>query len=170
MTAFRTDINALNKEIAAIAVAGKKLDMRIQEAGVAVAHHFEKNKDTGLVNRLYLALPMGARKTAMASWIMAHMAVVPNMGPTKKEQPFLYSKDKHTDPAAAEGDMWYEHKPDQTPDMVFDLQKAIKGLLAKAGKASEWKGGDRSTLIAMAAAVGIPETDVPQLVEKIASV
>lgn len=170
MTTFRTDINALNKEIASIAVAGKKLDMRIQEAGVAVAHHFAKNKDNGLVNRLYMALPNGARKSAMTSWILAHMAVVANEGITKKDQPFIYSDKKQTDPAAAEGDMWYDHKPDQTPDMVFDLQKAIKGLLAKAGKASEWKGGDRSTLIAMAAAVGIPETDVPQLVEKIASV
>ena len=158
---FRTDINALNKEIASIATAGAKLDARIQEAGVAVAIHFAQHKDTGLVNRLYLALPKGARKTAMASWLLAHFAVVANEGQNKKEVPFLFAKDKTTKPEAAEADAWYDHKPDNTPDMVFDLQKAMKSLIAKAAKSPTMTNGSREALVAAAVAVGLTPDSVP---------
>jgi hypothetical protein len=157
-----TDTASIRKEIDGIKVAGAKLDERIQVCAVAVVEHFAKHNDTGLVNRLYLALPKGARKTAMASWMMAYMAVTPNTdAKTKAEQPFRYSKDKTTNPEAAANDMWYDHKPDPSVDMVFDLQKAVKALLIKAGKAGKWEHGNRDTLVALAAAVSIPESDVP---------
>lgn len=158
---LRTDVNALNKEVAAIKVAGAKLDARIQEAGVATAIHFAQHCDTGLVNRLYLALPKGARKTAMASWLLAHFAVVPNEGKNKLEMPFLFAKDKKTNPEAADADMWYDHKPEPTPDMVFDLQKALKQLIAKAAKADTMKNGTREQLVQMAVLAGMSPDDVP---------
>lgn len=166
---FRTDINALNKEIGEIKVAGAKLDARIQEAGVAVAIHFAQHKDTGLVNRLYLALPRGARKTAMASWLLAHFAVVANEGKNKVEMPFLFAKDKATNWEAAEADMWYDHKPEPTPDTVFDLQKMVRALILKASKADTIKGGDRTKLLALAAVAGIPAEDVPMFGDPVAA-
>ena len=157
-----SDTVSIRKEIDGIKLAGAKLDERIQTCAVAVVNHFAQHKDTGLVNRLYLALPRGARKTAMASWMLAYMAVVPNTDQaTKAENPFKYSKDKVTKPEAAAEDMWYNHKPDATPDQVFDLQKAVKALMIKAGKSARWEHGDRDTLLALAAAVKLPESDVP---------
>lgn len=54
-----------------------------------------------------------------------------------------------------------DHKPDAAPDEIFDLQKAVRMVLAKAGKASTLKGGDQATLVALAGLVGIPASDVP---------
>ena len=159
-----SDIASLNKELASIKAAGAKLDSRIQDAAVSVLCHFAKNQDNGLVNRLYMALPAGARKTAMTSWLLAHCAVVANKDKaTKNEQPFVYAKNKTTNPEAGAADPWYKHKADKAPDEVFDLQKAVKALLAKAAKAPGVKGGDADTLKALAAAVRIPESDVPTL-------
>lgn len=155
----------INKAIASITTSGAKLDKLIQTTAVAVLEHFAEHKDTGLVNRLYLAMPKGSRSTALASWLLAYCAVVPNTVPaTKKEQPFAYAKDKKTDPVAGAQDMWYDHKPEKAVDEVFDLQKAIRGVLAKAAKAktlthasdAEW-----GALKAAAIAMGIPESDVP---------
>ena len=155
------DVAALNKEIANIKTAGAKLDTRIQTAAVGVLEHFAEHKDTGLVNRLYHAMSAGSRKSALASWLLTHCAVSANTdGATKKEQPFVYDRNKKTDPEAGEADPWYGHKTDKAPDEVFDLQKAVRALLAKAGKAKDLKGGDADTLVKLAATVGIPASDV----------
>ena len=154
-------LDLLNKEIAAIKTAGAKLDTRIQAAAVGVLEHFAVHKDNGLVNRLYHAMPAGSRKSALTSWLLTHCAVAANTDKaTKQEQPFVYDRTKKTDPEAGEADPWYSHKPDKAPDEVFDLQKAVRALLAKAGKAESIKGGTADTLKALAAAVGIPESDV----------
>lgn len=164
------DKAALLKEIASIKVAGAKLDARIQDAAVAVLCHFgdargredmANNRDNGLVNRLYLALPAGARKQAMASWLLKHCAVVANTDRlTKAEQPFIYDAKKHTDPEGAAQDPWYNHKPDPAPDAIFDVQAEVRRLLAKAAKAPGLKNGDTDALKALAKAVGIPDSDV----------
>lgn len=159
-----SDLASLNKELASIKAAGAKLDKRIQDAAVSVLYHFSVHKDNGLVNRLYRALPAGARKAAMTSWLLTHCAVVANTDKaTKNEQPFVYAKDKATNPEAGAADPWYNHKADKAPDEIFDLQKAVKALLAKAARAPGVKGGDAETLKALAAAVRIPESDVPTL-------
>ena len=155
------DVAALNKEIAAIKVAGAKLDARIQTAGGAVLEHFAEHKDNGLVNRLYHAMPAGSRKSALTSWLLAHCAVSANTDKaTKQEQPFVYDRTKETNPEAGEADPWYSHKLDKAPAEVFDLQKAVRALLAKAEKAEQLKGGDAETLAKLASAVGIPASDV----------
>ena len=155
------DVAALNKEIAAIKTAGAKLDARIQTAAVGVLEHFAEHKDNGLVNRLYHAMPAGSRKSALTSWLLAHCAVSANTDKaTKQEQPFVYDRNKKTDPEAGEADPWYTHKIDKAPDEVFDLQKAVRALLAKAEKAKDLKGGDADTLVKLADAVGIPASDV----------
>lgn len=155
-------IAELNKSIDAIKRSGQKLDALIQTTAVEVLEHFAQHKDTGVVNRLYLAMPKGARSSALASWLLAYGALVPNTdGTTKKEQPFRYSADKATKPEAAAADMWYDHKPEKAVDEVFDLQKAVRMILKKAGAAPKLAHGDANSLKALAAAVGIPESDVP---------
>lgn len=131
-----TDKAELDKLIDTIARNGKKLDQDIQTAGISALNHLGKHGDVGFVNRLFLALPKGARKSAMTSWLLAHGALVPNTDTaTKKDKPFNYTKDKTTSVEAAQADPWHSHKPDPEPDQVFDLQKALQALLAKAGKA-----------------------------------
>lgn len=158
----------IDKSIAQIKTSGTKLDKLIQDTGVDVLTHFAEHKDTGLVNRLYLAMPAGSRKTALASWLMTHCAVIANAdAKTKKEQPFLYAKDKATNPTAGAQDPWYNHKPDAAPDQVFDLQKAVKALLVKAQKATTKEHMDADAtakLRELAVACGIPESDVPTFV------
>lgn len=167
-------LDLLNKEIASIKVAGAKLDARIQDAAVSVLYHFGENHDIRVVNRLvndlFGALSKGARKAAMTSWLLANCAVVANTdAATKKEKPFVYDKTKTTSPEQGMATPWYDHKPDPAPDEVFDLQKAVKALLAKAGKAETLKGGDSKALRALAAAVGIPDSDVTTKHDKAAT-
>ena len=155
-------IAELNKAIASIKTHGAKLDKMIQTTGVEVLEHFAMYKDNGVVNRLFLALPNGARKNALASWLLAYGALKPNTEKaTKAEQPFVYDREKQTDPVAAAADMWYDHKPEKAVDEVFDLQKAVRAILSKAAKAPTLAHGDYNTLKALAASVGIPESDVP---------
>lgn len=155
----------INKAIDSIAKTGAKLDKLIQTTAVEVLEHFAEHKDTGLVNRLYLAMPKGSRSTALASWLLAYAAVTPNVAvATKKEQPFSFDKSKTTDPVAAAEDMWYDHKPEKAVDEAFDLQKAIRGILAKASKAKTVTHGgatEWAALKELAVAVGIPASDVP---------
>ena len=160
----------INKAIASIATKGKALDALIQETGVDVVVHFAQHKDTGLVNRLYLALPSGSRKTAMASWLLAYVAVSANTDKdTKATSPFKYDSTKATKPEAAAEDMWFNHKPDKPVDMVFDLQQAVRSILSKASKASSVAHGDVATLKLLAHAVGIAESDVPTSVKTVKS-
>lgn len=152
----------INKAIASIKTSGAKLDKMIQDTGVAVLEHFAEHKDTGVVNRLYLALPKGARRSAMTSWLLAYGALVVN--PEKKaqaEQPFVYDRNKITNAQFASLDMWYDHKPEPIVAEALDLQKAVRAILAKAGKVARLEHGDVNTLKALAKSVGIPESDVP---------
>ena len=158
------DTATINKEIAAIKTASAKLDDRIQACAVDVLEHFAEHKDTGMVNRLYLALGKGARSSALASWLLAYCAVKPNTeASTKKEQPFAYDREKQTNVEGGRNDLWYNHKLEKAVAEIFDLQKAFRALMAKAAKATNVVHGDREALKAMAAAVGIPESDVPPI-------
>lgn len=160
-------IAEINKAIDGIAKSGAKLDKAIQDTGVAVLEHFAEHKDTGLVNRLYLALPKGARKAALAAWLLKFCAVVPNTDTkTKGEQPFVYAKDKTTDALAAAQSPWYDYKPEKAVDEMFDLQKAVRGLLTKLAKSAKVEHANAEALAALktlAVSTGIPESDVPTM-------
>lgn len=132
------DKDELNKLILSITAAGKKLDANIQLAGVSALHHLKAHGDIGFINRLYLAMPKGSRKTALASWYLAHGSLIPTTGEGKDQKPFSYTKDKETNVEAAMQDPWFSHKPDQNPDEAFDLQKAVHAIIKKAsGKTLE---------------------------------
>ena len=152
----------LNKQFTFIARAGAKLDAFIQDTAIDTLEHFEEHNDVRMVDRLCLALPKGARHAAMGEYILRYFAVAANTDPaTKKERPFLNAPDKMNDIEGAKADKWFDCKPSQTPDQLFDLQAAVRALLKKAAKSACMVGGDNGSLKALAAAVGIPESDVP---------
>lgn len=127
-----TEKAELTKLIDGIATRGKRLDADIQLAGVSCLSHLKAHGDIGFVNRLYLALAKGARKSALTSWLLAYGALVANTGEDKLTKPFVYTKDKVTDVEAAFEDPWFDHKPDAAPDEVFDLAKAVEAIIKKA--------------------------------------
>lgn len=164
-------MNELDKAIIKIRTNGAALDALIQATGVEVLEHYAEHKACELVNRLFLALSAGSRKTAMASWLLAYGAVKVNTDAvTKKERPFVKDDTKETRPEAAAEDMWYNHKPEKGIDEVFDLQKAVMALLKRAGSATSLKHGDNDTLIALAGCVNIKPADMPALPVKVAKV
>lgn len=154
MRAIITDVAKLNKAIDSIAARGKKLDMDIQVAGLSAVAHVEKTGDIGPVNRLYLALGKGARKSALVAWLLAYAKVSANAGEDKKDKPFVYAKDKVTQLEEADANPWFEFKPEPDPDEVFDLQAAVVALIKKAGSKKLAAGGEslRKKLEALASA------------------
>lgn len=156
------ELKQIEQNISKIAKSGAALDALIQTTGVGVLNHLAKHNDAAIVNRLFLALSAGSRKTALASWLLAYGAVQVNTdAATKKDRPFVSDKTKVTKPEAAAEDMWFNHKPEKAIDETFDLQKAVRMILAKAGKASKLEHGDVDTMKALAKCVGIAESDVP---------
>ena len=88
--------DALNKEIKAIGTAAKKLDDRVQAAGVSAIWHFgvrtnskgELIGDVGFINRLYKSLGKGARHVAFTEWVTQFGGVSANTGADKADNPF----------------------------------------------------------------------------------
>ena len=127
-----TDVKEFNALVASISKRGAKLDADIQLAGLSALQRLAQHGDIGYVNRLYLGLHAGARKSALSAWLLAFGALVANTEEGKAEKPFVYSKDKTTDMAEAHANPWFEFKPDPAPDAVFDVQAALIALLKKA--------------------------------------
>lgn len=131
------DSGKITAAINAIAKSGNKLDLDIQLVGLSVLNHAELHGDVTLINKLYLALPRGTRKTAMTQWLVAFGKVVANTGDNKKEAPFSYDKTKATDLAGASQTPWFDFAPDKAPDALFDVQAAVASLLRRASKADK---------------------------------
>ena len=146
---------AINKEIAGIKAAGAKFDKRVQDCALACLDHMEQHGDYTLLVNLYLALPKGARRGSMAAWIMRYSKLSANDDKaTKADKPFLLDKAKANDLIGAAAEMWYDAgKPEQAPNEVRDVQKAVQALLAKVKKAKDAgrpiKGLDAETLAAV---------------------
>ena len=148
--------DAINKEIAGIRAAGAKFDKRVQACALACLEHMEQHGDYTLLVNLYQALPKGSRRGSMAAWIMRYSKLTANTDKaTKNDKPFLLDKEKANDLEGAAAEMWHDAgKPEQTPDEILDVQKAVLALLAKVKKAKEAgqkiKGLDDETLAALA--------------------
>lgn len=159
-------IDGLIKQVASVQVA-------IQTVGVQALMHLKAHGDNGPVNRLFIGLGKGVRKQALGSWLIAHGALEVNTAAdTRKTMPLKYTKAKQTDPEAAMQDPWYEHLPEKDISDIFDLQKAIHGILQRAqGKTIQLHGKTMSvdhaadTLKALAAMAGEEgyKPDVKQL-------
>lgn len=156
-----TDLTALGKLIDGIKARGAKLDRDIHQAGVSALAHLKDHGDVGYCNRLFLALPKGARKAAMTSWLLAYGSLVANDKQDKATKPFVFAKDKETRVEAAIADPWFDHKPDPDPNQVFDLQVMLQAVLKKAqDKANAGKQVAHIELLAQVAALlAVPEEE-----------
>lgn len=129
-----SNVKAITKAIDSVARRGKKLDDDIQDIALACINHCEQHGDITLIGRLYLSMPRGARKNALAAWAVEFGKVVPNGGDNKKEQPFLYDKDGATDMTGAVDKPWFEFKPEPAPADALDLKVALEALIKRATK------------------------------------
>lgn len=151
----------IDKAIKSITTSGAKLDALIQTTAVQVCEHYSQFADNGLVNRLFLAMPKGSRRNALADWILKFVGVEVNVGDNKKEQPFRHCKGKASDPVAGALTMWYDLKKEKAVDEVFDVATAFKAILRRIEKSTTVEHFDRPAAVAFAKAIGIPESDVP---------
>lgn len=137
----------LNKAIAKIKAAGKKLDDTVQMVGLSCLQYAEDHGQVTPASDLFKALPKGARRNALAEWMVAYgkisvkttaeiAAWAAEKGKDKAEAPvFNYAKDKATDLAEAEAKPWYEFRPERPVQEVFDAQQAAQALLKRLQKA-----------------------------------
>ena len=134
-----TETKLIDKAIASIANRGKKLDGDIQVAALSVINHIEKHGDVTLANRLFDALPKGARRLALAEWFLAFGKLAANTDKltVKAGVHFVYAKDKKTDLAGGEETPWYEMKKEADVATAFDVQAELARLLAKIKKAQK---------------------------------
>lgn len=162
------DVSTINKAITSIRTSGAKLDALIQSTAVDVLEHFQQHRDTGLVNRLFLAMPRGSRGIALADWLLKFVAVKVNTNKdTKADQPFVFDKDK-VDAMMANGNLekatatnWYDLKREKPIDEVFDVQKAFKSMLRHIERSTKVEHFDREALVTFGKVVGVPESDIP---------
>lgn len=155
---------ALIKRIDTLNTAAQKMGEEYQEVGLLCLTHLANHGDIGPCNRLLLGMPKSTRRLAMATWMVAHGALVPNRdNGTRNTSPLVYSKDKKTDVEAAAQEKWYEAAPEREISDVFDLQVAIKQLIARAKGKHLKIGGEEKTheakaiLSMMAAGAGLSD-------------
>lgn len=152
----------IDKAIKSIRTSGDKLDKLIQATAVSVAEHYAQHSDTGLVNRLYNAMPRGSRRTALAAWLLKFVGVEVNTdAATKAEQPFRHAKGKATDAIGGAKIEWHSFKPEKSLEEVFDVKVAVQKMLRHIERSAKVAHFDRAALVGLAKAVGIPESDVP---------
>lgn len=153
-------VDAIRSEIQAINRAGTTLAARIQNCAVASLEHMVEHRDHTLLVELYQAMPKGTRSSALAAWILSFSQLKANDDKaSKKEKPFLLDKEKSLDLEGARTTLWHEcGKPEAAPDELFDVNKAVVAILAKAKKARDAgrpvKGLDNETMLALAALSG----------------
>ncbi len=123
----------LTKAIDKVCNLSKTLQDSIQVVGVQALMHLAAHGDVGPLNRLFVGLGKGTRRSALGSWMLAHGAVAVNDSmDTRKTAPLKFDKTKATNPEAAMADPWFDHLPEKEISDVFDLQKAIHAILGKA--------------------------------------
>ena len=130
--------SAIDKAILSIKNRGARLDHDIQLAGLSVLAHIEAHGDTTLADRLFNAMPKGARRLALAEWMLAFGKVeaLQANNPEHKERVaaghvFGFAKTKNTDMEGAEGTPWHEFKKEKSVAEAFDVQAALASLLKR---------------------------------------
>lgn len=153
----------LIKAIDSIAKRSKTLDRDIHVAACSSLSHLSQHGDIGMVNRLYNALGKGTRKSAMSSWLLAYGSLIANDDKaTKGLAPFKFTKEKTTALEAGIKDPWFDHAPDKAPDEIFDLAKAIEGIIKKAQGKELVHGEVLAKLESIVAAVHAQEVGVDE--------
>jgi hypothetical protein len=132
------DLGALNKAIESAIRKSVSLDADLQRIGLSALNHLSLHGDIGPINRVLTALGKGTRKASLAQWFLNHGALAKNEDEaTKGEKPFVYDKKRVTNMEAAHEQHWTEaKKPEELAD-VFDVNKALWSLIARAKKAGK---------------------------------
>src|SRR5574337_235497 len=125
----------------AIKGRGAKLDADIQTAGLSIINHVAEHGDTTLADRLFDAMPKGSRRVMLAEWFMA-FGMIRTLDKKASEDKAALAAGRHfkidrtrsTNLDGAEAKPWFEMKPEQSAAEAFDVQKAVKAILAKLGK------------------------------------
>ncbi len=133
---------AIDKAILSIKNRGAKLDVDIQVAGLSVMAHIEAHGDTTLADRLYNAMPKGARRLALAEWMLAFGKVRALSKANKDDaaaiaegRVFAYDKSKSTDMDSAIKTPWHEFRKEKEVAEAFDVQAAVQSLLKRVQNA-----------------------------------
>ena len=139
-TKFIIGAKDINTAIASITKRGKKLDDDIQLCALSVINHIELHGDITVANKLFLGMPRGSRKNALAEFLVSYAKIDISLENTK-EIPFTYNKEKTTNLAMAETMHWTEFKPE--PDLItaFNLNAEIAKLIGKVTKLQDQDGG-----------------------------
>ena len=137
----------INKAIESVGRRGAKLDGDIQLAALSILAHVEEHGDTTLADRLFSAMPKGARRVMLADWFVAFgkMRTLDKSDAEDKARiengaHFAFDKVRSTDMEGASEKQWHEMRKAQEASEAFDAQKAVQGVLsrlnaaAKAGK------------------------------------
>lgn len=128
-------IKQVNTAINNVKINGKALDASIQEVGLSVLHHIEGNREVSLANKLFNALPAGARRNALAAWFIKFGKVGPNMDKkTSKERPFIFNDANTTNIPEAEQSPWFKQAKEKDVSDAFDPNKFISMMQAKLKK------------------------------------
>lgn len=145
MSRIINDSKAIETAIDSIQRRSAKLDDDIQIAALSACNHAHQHGDITLINRLYKAMGKGARHVALTGWLLEYAPVVANLdGASKKEKPFVWSKEKRIteglEAAMAKADaadaQWFLFKPSADPDAVFDFKAFIARAMTKLDTAN----------------------------------
>lgn len=128
----------IEKAIASVANRGKKLDADIQKAGLSILNHIQANGEVSLANKLWHALPKGARRNALVEWFLKYGKISVNTNKEQaKEFPLVFRKDGKTDISGAQAQPWYDCKPEKAPIEEFDFSAALARMIKQIKAATE---------------------------------
>jgi hypothetical protein len=128
------DLASINKAIKSIANRGAKLDTDIQLAGLSVLAHIDQHGNVEVASKLFDALPKGARRNALAQWLITFGKLRVLDSRDKADQPALkaglhfgYHKDRNTDLTGAAEKPWHQFKQEKSVQAEFNVQdKALR--------------------------------------------
>jgi hypothetical protein len=126
----------------------------MHKIGVSALWHLAKHGDIMQVNAAYLSMPKGMKSAGFAQWLLAHGALAANTDEDRKTKPFIFDKKKKTNVEAAYADGWWEHMPEKKPTQIFDLQEAIRSLIARAEKQKTMSHAELLPTLKSLAAIG----------------
>lgn len=152
--ASNMDKNGIVAAIKSIEGRGAKLDNDIALTGLSVLAHIDVNKEVSLFQKLFNAMPKGARRNALVAWALAHGKIAVNMDKaTSKDIPFVYDGAKATKLEEATKQPWFEFRKEAAPREAFSLEATIQQLhelLKRQVKAGKVDANDRRVQVLLA--------------------
>lgn len=144
----------------AIAALGRKyanFDQQVQELGLAAMFHTAANSEASLLDKLFNALPKGARKLAFVEWVLANAPVRTLSASNKSDKgmvqagcTFRFDAEKVLDLESASATMWTAFKPEAHVSTAYDIQHAAKSMFKRAQSAVQEGKALKGTEVALA--------------------